>query len=1562
MLSTNEDHKHALIEAAAARAGSEAEFVRTLYRDVPLADLVSRDPASLSATARSLWAFGAGRQPGMARVRVMSRGAESERSVVQIVTDDMPFLVTSVTAALARSGVEIHLVIHPIVKDPSSANVSMMHIELDGDIEEERRSTVTLQLGAVLADVRTAVGAWPSLRQATRDMANAAEAASATEDAAEATALLRWLEDDNFLFLGYREYAVGVEGPSVVPRAGRGLLQNDDLLVFDGMRAMTAASVYATMQTPQLLLIAKSNRRSTVYRPVPMDAVLLKIFDSEGTVTGLRMLLGLFTIDSHFRPAHEIPLLRQKVRRCQERAGFAPESYNGRALQRILDRFPHDDLFQIDEQHLFDTALSILHLRQRPRLRLFVLRDPFERFATCLVYMPRDRYNAEVKQRAVTLLEQALNGRLTTDSTTFDEIGLACLRVVLTTPARHAPAVDVTEIERQLAEAARSWVDRLNESLTRARGRYAAAELLRRFGAAFPAGYAERYGSDIAVHDITSMEKVIGGENLALSLSSSGAELRLKTFQSGAPIALSDILPMLENLGVRVITEIPHEVRPLNGGTLWIQEFQLQPRKGQSLVTQDAARAVFDDALQRVWSGTVDNDGFNQLVLSVGLSARQVVVLRAYCKLLRQTGSLFSQAYMEDTLNAHPRLARRLVDLFETQFDPARQGEIAAVQAATDEITTSLEQVENVDEDRILRAYLLLISKTLRTNYFQRTENGEPKPYLSLKLASREIDLLPLPRPLFEVFVYSPRMEGCHLRGGKVARGGIRWSDRKEDFRTEILGLMKAQMVKNAVIVPIGAKGGFVVKRPPDGGREALMDEVVACYKHLMSGLLDITDNLQGNKVVPPKDVVRRDSDDPYLVVAADKGTATFSDIANGVARKYGFWLGDAFASGGSVGYDHKAMGITAKGAWEAVKRHFRELGTDIQTTDFTCVGVGDMSGDVFGNGMLLSRHTKLIAAFNHMHIFIDPDPNPAASWAERKRLFDLPRSTWQDYDPDKLSKGGAVYERRAKSITLSPEARRTLGIEAKTLAPAQVIQALLRSDVDLLWFGGIGTYVKATTESDADVGDRANDILRVDAPSLRAKVIGEGANLAVTQRARVEFASRGGRLNTDAIDNSAGVDTSDHEVNIKIGTGDLIVAGLIAPESRTAFLANMTSEVEDLVLRDNYLQTLAVTLAEAQAPQFLDVHARLMRAMERPGRLDRAVEFLPDDEAIAQRAAAKRGLTRPEIAVLLAYAKNGLYDELLACDLPDQPELRSELFAYFPQAMNRLAPDVLVAHRLRREIVATSVANALVNRMGPSFIEDMRARTGRDAGTIAKAYLIVRDVFALETVWQDAEALDSKVPSDAQTQLLLLAATVVEQAVRWFLLSGLSLEIGARIRQFQLHVHALTSRLTDLLPEEERQRNEVRCVSYVGAGAPAELASRILVLSSLSTAMDIVQLHDETGRDIMQLGRLYFTAGTALGLLTIRRQARAMPVVTEWQRMVVDSLIDDSYAQQRAAVRRLIAEGLDDAGDGLSVWIGQRAGPGSPVHSVLADIARAPTPDLAMLTVANQRIRAVIV
>jgi len=1601
MLHNDETQKHTLIEEAAGLAASHAgalgedaraigDFIRAFYQHVPPADIASRAPSDLSEAALSLWRFAAEREPGRPNVRVLPPSEAKEvwpgaSGIVQIVNDDMPFLVDSVSAALTGLGLEVRLVIHPVlavrrnkagglVGDGSDladdVRESMMHVEVAGDLAGERGAAVAGRLEAVLAHVRSVVDDVFEMRGMAAQVAHESRAAlgpiSAAEGA-ETADFIKWLDDDNFLFFGTREYALGESDLRVIPGSGKGLLRYDSYRVFDGLRALTQASpdVQAFLRTPQLTMISKSNRTSPVHRPVAMDTILVKRFNRAGVVTGLRLLLGLFTSASYFRPPHDIPVLRLKVRRCQERSGFTPGSHDSKALQYILDTFPRDELFQISDVQLLETALGILHLQQRPRIALFVLRDPFKRFVTCLVYMPRDRYSAEIRRRMAAILEQAFAGQVASDSTHFDETSLARIHFVLTTTPGQSTDVAVADVEQLLVEAGRAWADRLGEALAGGEGH--AADTLSRYASAFPASYVERFPAERAVRDIRYVEEVVGGAPIAVALSGAlsgqqGAGLRLKTFHPGEPVALSDALPMLENLGLRVLNEIPFEVTPRDAAKpVWIQEFDLLAPKGTSVDVAEAG-GRFEEALRQVWAGTLENDGFNRLVLTAGLSAREIVVLRTYCKHLRQAGSSFSQAYMEDTVSAYPHLARTLVRLFEAQFDPrtAPDGRDAAAEAIHQEILAGLEGVENLDEDRILQGFLLLIRKTLRTNFYQCDGAGQPKAYLSIKLASRDIDLLPLPRPLVEVFVYSPRMEGCHLRGGKVARGGIRWSDRKEDFRTEILGLMKAQMVKNAVIVPIGSKGGFIVKRPPEGAREELMAEVVACYKVLMSGLLDLTDNIQGDAIVPPPDVVRRDPDDPYLVVAADKGTATFSDIANGVAIEHGFWLGDAFASGGSVGYDHKVMGITAKGAWEAVKRHFREIGTDIQTTDFSCVGVGDMSGDVFGNGMLLSRHIKLVAAFNHMHIVIDPDPDPAQSWAERKRLFDLPRSTWKDYDPAVLSKGGGIYERRAKSIRLSPEARVRLGITADRISPAQLIQSLLRHDVDLLWFGGIGTYVKATHESQADAGDRANDSLRVDAATLRAKVVGEGANLAITQRARIEYAQNGGRINTDAIDNSAGVDTSDHEVNIKIAVDDAIAAGHVAPSDRASFLASMIDEVERLVLADNYLQTLAITLAEAQAPDRLDSHIRLMHALERRGKLDRAVEFLPDDEALAQRAGAKGGLTRPEIAVLLAYAKNVLYDELLASDLPDAPELKAELLDYFPERLRSLAPETINAHRLRREIIATCGANALVNRMGPSFIEDTQTRTGRDGASIARAYLIVRNVFDLPAIWRGIEALDNQVPTATQTRLFLAVMSSVDQAVRWFLLSGLPLDTAARTRQFQPGVRELAPLVAELLPESERQVHESRRAAYVEGGAPAALAERLVVLNTLSTAMDIVQISEEMSKDIVEVARQYFVAGVSFGLLTLRRQARVMPAATEWQHLAADALIDDSYTQQREIVRRL-AGGFNTSEEDLQAWLARCTGPGSQVQGILTDIGRTTPPDLAMLTVASRRIRAVV-
>jgi glutamate dehydrogenase len=1578
-MSLHEDIMPSVVEAAAGLAtqgqsGSHlalAAFVRAFYHHVPPADIERQDPHALAGAALAMWHFAAMRPPGRPKIEVTPMVPDGPGSVVRIVTDDMRFLVDSVGAALNGLGFIVELIIHPVLEVsrdeagrllacaptlPDGARESMMSITLVGEVSQSRREAVVQRLEAVLADVRHTVADWTAMRQAV--LAIADEIAHAPHSSgAEDAALLRWLDAANFLFLGTREYAFQGGDLSVLPGRGLGVLRDDKVLVFDGLRALTRASpdVQAFLRAPQLTMISKASRVSTVHRPVAMDTVIVKRFDQHGDVQGLRLIVGLFTVDSYSRLPHDIPVLRQKVKNCQDRAGLAVDGRDARMLQHILDAFPRDELFQIDEAQLFDTAIGVLHLQQRPRLALFVMRDPFERFVTCLVYVPRDRFNAEITRRLAGILTQAFAGTITHESSHLDDAALARLHYVIALTPGAASDVAVPALERRLTEALRTWADRLGEMFADADG----GDRLRRYATAFPASYIDRTPVEVAVADVAFIEQVLAGAGLAVALSRDAGGLRLRVFHLAEPVALSDVLPILENLGMRVITEIPFEVAPRDAAQpVWIQEFELVVRE-RITADLDAVIPRFEQAFQQIWAGTLENDGFNRLVLTAGLVAREVVVLRAYARLLRQAGSSFSQSYMADTASAYPGLSRLLVRLFDRRCDPtlteaARTAETAALHA---EVLAGLEHVDNLDEDRILRSFLRLIDATLRTNFYQRDAAGGERPYLAVKIASRELELLPLPRPLVEIFVYSPGMEGCHLRGGRVARGGIRWSDRKEDFRTEILGLMKAQMVKNAVIVPIGSKGGFVVKRPPEGGRDAQVAEAIACYRMLMSGLLDLTDNIVDGVVVPPADVVRHDGDDTYLVVAADKGTATFSDIANGVAIDRGFWLGDAFASGGSVGYDHKVMGITAKGAWEAVKRHFRELGRDIQRQDFSCVGVGDMSGDVFGNGMLLSRHTKLIAAFNHLHIFIDPEPDPERSWSERQRLFQLPRSGWQDYDAAVLSPGGAIYERRAKSIRLSAEAAARLGLPTTPIAPAELIQALLCQDVDLLWFGGIGTYVKAPGESHAEAGDRANDSLRVDATSLRASVVGEGANLAVTQRARIAFALAGGRINSDAIDNSAGVDTSDHEVNIKIAVGDAITAGLIPAAERATFLASMTDDVEHLVLDDNYLQTLALTLAQAEAPRLLAHHVRLMRAMERDGRLDRAVEFLPDDESVAQRSAAGRGLTRPEIAVLLAYAKNGLYDALLTTDVPDRPELEATLLAYFPQRLRELVPASLAGHRLRREIVATSVANALINRMGSAFVEDTQARTGRDVASVVAAWLIVVEMFELPALWRDVEALDNAVPASTQTELLLAISLVVDQAVRWFLLSGLELAIGARVAQFQPGVRVLSAGLLDLLPVAERELTLRRQAAYRETGAPAAIAERIVVLHTLSTAMDIVEISETTGGGVTDIARAYFRIGVDLGLLMLRRQARQMPGATEWQRLAADALVDDAYAQQREIVSRL-APSTATQGE-VEAWTRERTGAGSQLQDVLTEIARASPPDLAMLTVASRRIRA---
>jgi glutamate dehydrogenase len=1595
MASGLETRKIALVKKAVALArktldatqqATAERVVAEFFEHVPPADIAERSPRDLSGAALSLWRFAERRRPDQAKIRVYNPdpaadGWSSPHTIVEIVNDDMPFLVDSVSLAINASGRVVHLVIHPIMtvaRDPTGRLIklcgaaaaglreSWMQIEITRQSDRDDLARLAQTLSGVLAEVRAAVEDWQPMRTRLRELLDELSSpptppVSPTE-LAEVKDFLLWLDDDNFTFLGCREYAF--DGMAAPRRGPLGILRDEAHPVFGGLRDLSSLppDVQDFVRRRELLVITKSNRRATVHRTAHMDAIGLRRFGPSGEVVGIHLFLGLFTSLAYSRNPRSIPLLRLKVQRIIQRAGLPPASHDGKALQHILDTFPRDELFQTDEDWLFDTVIGVLNLQERQRIALFIRRDPLERFASCLVYVPRERYDTALRERFSAILEEAFAGQLSNFYTHFDESPLARIQFIIRTTRGNVPPVDATALEKRLAEAGRSWSDRLEEAATAAFGEEEARARLRRLRP-FPIAYQARTHPDQAIADLRRIETVLAGSPLEVSLHpvADGGLPGLRIYRAKEPVVLSDVLPILENLGLRVVAEEPFRIDDVDGATAWVHEFQLD---GVSLLTTVAlaVRARFEEALVAVWTSRVENDGFNRLVLAAGLSARQITVLRLYAKVLRQAGVAFSQAYMEDALSGHPEIARRLVQLFEIRFDPARAtGASLAAIAEIQAIDHALDAVESLDEDRILRNYLALVLKTVRTNHYQKLPSGEAKPCLAVKLASSEIDLMPLPRPLYEIFIYSPRVEAVHMRAGKVARGGIRWSDRKEDFRTEILGLMKAQTVKNAVIVPVGSKGGFVIKQPP-GSTDKLGAEAVECYKTMIRGLLDLTDNIvpeppTEHRIVPPPDVVRHDGDDPYLVVAADKGTATFSDFANAISEEYGFWLGDAFASGGSAGYDHKAMGITARGAWELVKRHFRELGRDIEKSDLTVIGVGDMSGDVFGNGMLMSRHLKLLGAFDHLHIFVDPDPDPEKSFAERQRLFRLPRSSWSDYDRALISAGGGVFDRRAKSIDISPEMKHAFDIEADRLTPAELIRKLLTASVDLLWFGGIGTFVKAPNESHSEVGDRANDALRVNGNEIRAKVVGEGANLAVTERGRVAFALAGGRINTDAIDNSAGVDMSDHEVNIKILIDRAIASGALRASEREPLLAAMARDVAALVLRDNYLQGEALSVAEARGVAALDRQVRLIRDLERSGRLNRALEFLPDDETLAERVAQRRGLVRPELSVLLAYAKMSVYSELLASDLPDAPELADELRDYFPGAVRDRLSAQIAAHPLRREITATVVTNDLVNRAGITFVSEMQSRTGRSAPEVTRAYTILREVFDLRTLWTEIEALDNKVAAQAQIEMLLEICGLVEHAAAW-LLHRRQLELGREIARLTPGARSIAASLFELLPAPDRGVFTERSRRQREAGVPEGLDERIAGLGFLASALDITELAERTAQPLDRTARVYYGAGARFELSEMRAAARRLPSESSWQKLAIEETVDDLFAIQADIAARILASEHVMSADPVAAWVASRAAALAQADAMLRELRAAATPDLAMLVVASRHLR----
>ena len=1591
-----------LIAQAVEVAGADhqtASLVGRFWRFAPDEELVGFTAQEMYDAAIAHRELAATRLPGELKLAITEPTGSQGHTVVQIVTDDMPFLVDSVIALLTAHQLQVHLLVHPLIvlrREPLGALAelcadvepddaidgdtveSWIRIEIDPVRKPEAREQLHNEVRRVLTDVRDAVEDWPRMRQ--RAVVIADELATARgsdarlpvpdKDVTDSIELLKWLAHDHFTFLGYREYRLNGDVLSAVPGTGLGILRGEST-----PRQLSSMSpeAYQRALEKRLLVITKANSRATVHRSAYLDYIGVKVFDDHGEVVGERRFLGLFSSSAYRTSVRELPVVKRKVTEVLDRSGLSPRGHSGKDLLQILETYPRDELFQIKTDDLYEAVIGVLRMAGRRQLRLFLRRDGYGRFISCLIYMPRDRFTTGNRLRMQEILLRELNGVGVDYTTRVTERMLARIHfIVRTDPADPPGPVDPNRLAEMLADATRMWDDDFSLVLERKLGEEPARDLFARYATAYPDSYKDGHTPYEGMQDLAKLELLEEPGQLEMHLyrkrrpGVDGApepdehDVRFKVYRYGEPMLLSAVLPVLHSLGVQVVDERPYEIRR-SDGTVYLYDFGLRPPAAHRELAE--VRPQVENAFAAAWRGEAEVDGFNELVLRAGLTWRQVVVLRAYAKYQRQAGTVFTQRYMESTFIAYPEIARLLVRLFETRFSPRLEaGEQERTKLAAElgeRITELLDEVESLDQDRILRSYLTLIQATLRTSFFQRGPDGRPKSYVAFKLDPQSIPDLPQPRPKYEIFVYSPRFEGVHLRFGAVARGGLRWSDRREDFRTEVLGLVKAQMVKNAVIVPVGAKGGFVLKQKP-GDR----DEAVECYKRFITALLDVTDNIHSGKIVPPVDVVRHDGDDPYLVVAADKGTATFSDIANEISVKKDFWLGDAFASGGSAGYDHKKMGITARGAWESVKKHFRDLGVDTQTQDFTVVGVGDMSGDVFGNGMLLSPHIRLVAAFDHRHIFLDPSPDPAVSFQERRRLFDLPRSSWDDYDKSLLSPGGGVYPRTAKSIPVSPEVRAALDLgDATTISPVELMRSILRAPVDLLFNGGIGTYVKASSESHADVGDKANDAIRINGAQLRVKVVGEGGNLGLTQRGRIEFARTGGRIYTDFIDNTAGVDCSDHEVNIKILLGGAVTDGEMTLPERDELLAAMTDEVAALVLRDNYEQAFALGNARAQAHSLLPVHRRMLNDLEKSGQLNRELEALPTDAELKARGEAGEGLTAPEFAVLLAYVKISLERAVLADELVDEPWTNDVLAKYFPTPLRDRCGTRMAGHRLRREIISTVLVNEVVNRGGTSFVYRAMEESGASAADVIRAFVVVREVFGLEEIWRAAEELDNQVPTAAQTLVFLESRRLLDRAVRWLASTRRSpIDVAGEIVKLRPGVQELLPQLPSVLVGIERRSMDEHIATLVDKGVPMAVAERVTWVNYGFGLLDVLEVGASVDRPIMEVAQVYFVLSERFQIDQLLSLISRLPRDDRWQTLARMALRYDLYA----ALAALTAEVLNstpqsaEAEDRVSEWERLNAASIARASNAMGDVSETPA-ELAALSVLLRQIRTLV-
>ncbi|MHC8362126.1 NAD-glutamate dehydrogenase [Pseudomonas sp. LS2P72] len=1598
------DFQHQL-QAALAQHISEqalpqvALFAEQFFGIISLDELTQRRLSDLAGCTLSAWRLLERFDHAQPQVRVYNpdyerHGWQSTHTAVEVLHHDLPFLVDSVRTELNRRGYSIHTLqttvlsvrrgskgelLEILPKGTQGDDVlqeSLMYLEIDRCANSAELNVLSKELEQVLGEVRVAVADFEPMKTKVQEILTGLDNSQFkvdSEEKAEIKSFLEWLVGNHFTFLGYEEFVVRDEADG-----GHIVYDQDSFLgltkllrtglTYDDLRIEDYAVNY--LREPTLLSFAKAAHPSRVHRPAYPDYVSIREIDADGKVIKECRFMGLYTSSVYGESVRVIPYIRRKVEEIERRSGFQAKAHLGKELAQVVEVLPRDDLFQTPVDELFATVMSIVQIQERNKIRVFLRKDPYGRFCYCLAYVPRDIYSTEVRQKIQQVLMDRLKASDCEFWTFFSESVLARVQLILRVDPKNRLDIDPVLLEKEVVQACRSWQDDYASLTVESFGEASGTNVLADFPKGFPAGYRERFAAHSAVVDMQHLLSLSEKNPLVMSFYQPLAQvsgqrmLHCKLYHADTPLALSDVLPILENLGLRVLGEFPYRLRHNNGREFWIHDFAFTAAEGLELDIQQL-NDTLQDAFVHIVRGDAENDAFNRLVLTAGLPWRDVALLRAYARYMKQIRLGFDLGYIASTLNNHTDIARELTRLFKTRFYLARKlgtDDLEDKQQRLEHaILSALDDVQVLNEDRILRRYLDLIKATLRTNFYQTDAHGQNKSYFSFKFNPHQIPELPKPVPKFEIFVYSPRVEGVHLRFGNVARGGLRWSDREEDYRTEVLGLVKAQQVKNSVIVPVGAKGGFLPRRLPLGGsRDEIAAEGIACYRIFISGLLDITDNLKDGVLVPPVNVVRHDDDDPYLVVAADKGTATFSDIANGIAIDYGFWLGDAFASGGSAGYDHKKMGITAKGAWVGVQRHFRERGINVQEDNITVVGVGDMAGDVFGNGLLMSDKLQLVAAFNHLHIFIDPNPEPANSFAERQRLFDLPRSAWSDYDTSIMSEGGGIFSRSAKSIAISPQMKERFDIQADKLTPTELLNALLKAPVDLLWNGGIGTYVKASSESHADVGDKANDALRVNGNELRCKVVGEGGNLGMTQLGRVEFGLNGGGSNTDFIDNAGGVDCSDHEVNIKILLNEVVHAGDMTDKQRNQLLASMTDEVGNLVLGNNYKQTQALSLAARRALPRIAEYKRLMNDLEGRGKLDRAIEFLPAEEAINERVAAGHGLTRAELSVLISYSKIDLKEALLNSLVPDDDYLTRDMETAFPPSLVSKFSDAMRRHRLKREIVSTQIANDLVNHMGITFVQRLKESTGMSPANVAGAYVIVRDIFHLPHWFRQIEALDYQVSADVQLELMDELMRLGRRATRWFLRSRRNEQNAARdVAHFGPHLAALGLKLDELLEGPTREGWQTRYQAYVAAGVPELLARMVAGTTHLYTLLPIIEASDVTGQNAADVAKAYFAVGSALDITWYLQQISALPVENNWQALAREAFRDDVDWQQRAITISVLqqGDGTQDVETRLELWMEEHDGMIERWRAMLVEIRAASGTDYAMYAVANREL-----